>query len=101
MSNIGIIVRANQDVAQLGDDWVPQPLGARADVLAKVQRYIPADGNFLLLHVQVEPTEESESPRTISVSGHWGPRESAALKQLCASLGARFYDAAAGQFVEL
>ena len=100
MSNIGIIVRANQEVAQLGRDWVPQPLGSRADVLALVQRFVPA-GNASWLHVQVESAEESENPRTISVSGSWGPQEAAALKQLCAALGARFYDAAAGQFVEL
>ena len=101
MSNIGIIVRPNLEVAQLGHDWMPQPLGSRADVLALVQRFLPAGNNASWLHVQVESAEESESPRTISVSGSWGPQEAAALKQLCAALGARFYDAAAGRFVEL
>jgi hypothetical protein len=101
MSNVGIIVRADQEAANLGKDWVPLPLGTRADVLALVKRYIPAGDDSFWLHVQVESVEESEDPRSISVSGNWGPRESAALKQLCTLLGARFYDAAAGQFVEL
>jgi hypothetical protein len=31
----------------------------------------------------------------------WGTRESAALRQLCSELNARFYDAEAAEFIEL
>lgn len=42
MASIGIIVRANQDLAELGQDWVPQPLGKGADVIAATKRCVSA-----------------------------------------------------------
>lgn len=101
MASIGIIVRSNQELAELPQDWVPQPLGARADVLAAIKRYVPAHDNSLAITLEVEAASESADPRSISVSGVWGPRESDVLRQLCSVLGARFYDAEAAEFIEL
>jgi len=55
----------------------------------------------LSLSFRVEGPQESEDPRAISVSGHWGVEESAVIRHLCQSLKARFYDASAGDFIEL
>lgn len=101
MSSIGIIVKASQEAAELGPEWVPQPLGARVKVAALVEQYIPQTDNSLSLVIQIEPEEESQDPRSISVSGVWGQRESAVLRQLCSSLGARFFDAESGEFIAL
>jgi hypothetical protein len=101
MASIGIIVRTTQELAELSHDWVPQPLGSRADVLAAIQRCVPDHDNSLSLALKVEEPDENEDPRAISVSGVWGPRESAVLRELCSALGARFYDAEAAEFIEL
>jgi hypothetical protein len=101
MASTGIIVRSNQELAELAQDWVPQPLGARADVLAAIKRCVPVHDSSLTLSLEVEAPHESADPRTISVSGVWGPRESAVLRRLCSELGARFYDAEAAEFIEL
>jgi hypothetical protein len=101
MASIGIIVRTAQELAEMPRDWVPQPLGSRADVLSAIQRCIPAHDDSLALTLRVEEPSESEEPRAISVSGVWGPRESAVLRELCSALGARFYDAEAAEFIEL
>ena len=101
MSSIGIIVKASQDVAELGADWVPQALGTRAEVTALVEQCIPSTDKSCSLVAQVEPAEYSQDPRSISISGVWGQRESAALRQLCNSLGARLFDAESGEFIKL
>ena len=101
MASIGIIVRSNQELAELGHDWIPQPLGARADVTAAINRCVPLHDSSLALTLEVEAPDESADPRTISVSGVLGPREAAALRQLCSELSARFYDAEAAEFIEL
>jgi hypothetical protein len=55
----------------------------------------------LALSLRLEEKEESEDPRTISVSGVWGKNEMALIKFLCEKLNARFYDAESGAFVEI
>lgn len=82
-------------------DWVPQPLGSRMEVLAAIQECFPSGDPSLALSLRVEGESESEEPRTISVSGVWGPRESTIIMALCKLLAARFYDAEAGEFTEL
>jgi len=101
MASIGIIVCTAQELAEMSHDWVPQPLAPRDEVLAAIQRCIPAHDNSLSLALKVEEPDESENPRAISVSGVWGPRESAVLQELCSVLGARFYDAETAEFIEL
>ena len=101
MSSIGLIIRESRDVEELPQDWVPQPLGPRAEVLAVLERYLPQNDPTLALSLRVEEPAESEEPRTISASGVWGPREMAILKLLCNALGARFYDAESSEFIEL
>lgn len=101
MASIGLILRADQELSELPQDWVPVSLGSRAEVLAAIKECVPADDTTLALALRVEEPEESEHPRTISVSGVWGQRESAVLRHLCNLLDARFYDAEAGDFIDL
>ncbi len=100
MSSIGIIFREEHEIETLSHDWVPKPLGSRAEVLAVVQRCHPKTAQ-LSLSLRVEEPEESESPRTISVSGVWGEKELAVIKAVCEQLSARFYDAETGAFIKL
>lgn len=92
MAIIGIILRANEELDELYEDWTPEPLGSRADVLAAIGSCVPADDASLALNFRVEQSDDSEEPRAISISGVWGQRESAILHRLCSLLGARFYD---------
>lgn len=101
MASIGVILRANEDLDELPENWAPEPLGPRADVLAAIGSCVPAEDASLALNFRVEEPEDSEEPRTISVSGAWGQREAAMLQRLCNLLGARFYDAEAGDFINL
>lgn len=94
-------MRANDDLGELPEDWAPEPLGPRADALAAIGSWVPAVDAGLALNFRVEESEDSEEPRTISVSGAWGQREAAMLQRLCNLLGARFYDAEAGDFIDL
>lgn len=89
MSSIGIVMRASGDAASLGEDWTPEPLGTRAEVLAAVARHLPGHGETLALVLTVE---DGPAPRTISASGVWGERETAALRGICEELRARFLD---------
>ncbi len=93
-------MRASGDLGELPADWAPEPLGPRADVLAAIGSCVPAEDAGLALNFRVEESEDSEEPRTISVSAAWGQRESA-ICRLCNLLGARFYDASAGDFIDL
>lgn len=101
MASIGIILRASENLDELPEDWAPEPLGSRADVLAVIESCVPADDASLVLRFLVDEPEDSEEPRTISVSGVWGQRESAILQRLCNLLGARFYDAETGDFIDI
>ncbi|SON98222.1 hypothetical protein XFF6990_90232 [Xanthomonas citri pv. fuscans] len=90
MASVGIVLRADECLYELREDWVPEPLGSRADVLAAIGSCIPADDVTVKLNFRVEEPEDSEQSRTISVSGVWGQRDSAILHRLCNLLGARF-----------
>jgi hypothetical protein len=100
MSSIALIIRADQPIEAFPSDWVPQSLGCRDEVLAAIERCVPHDPSLALI-LRVEDVEESAEPRTISVSGVWGARECEVLKKLCEELAARFYDAEAGDFIDL
>lgn len=101
MSSIGIVLRAQGDIEPLGEDWIPEPLGSRAEVLAAVARHFPQDDATLALRLSVESADRSEGPRTITATGIWGDREVAVLRALCDALDARFYDSEAGEFIDL
>ena len=101
MASIGIIVRADRAAESLPRDWVPEPLGSRSGVLAAIAECVPADDGTLALRLCVEDVSESEGPRSISVSGVWGERESAVLRELCRKLDARFYDSEEAEFIDL
>lgn len=102
MSRIGLIFRETRQLDTLPKGWIPEPLGERSNVteiVAGIIRAVPLDS--LALTVTVESEEDSLDPRTISVSGVWGDAEMSVIRELCLALAARFYDAEAGDFVEL
>jgi hypothetical protein len=101
MSSIGLILRADRSVETLPVDWVPQPLGSRVDVVAAVEEFFPSNDPSLALELHIEDPSESVNPRTIAVSGVWGPREMSVIQSLCKSLRARFYDSEVGEFIKL
>lgn len=101
MSSIGLIFREDKDLTKLPSDWTPVPLGARHLVSATVERALASEATTLSLRLRIESQDESPDPRTISAAGVWGPRESAVIRTICRELSARFYDAEAGEFIEL
>jgi hypothetical protein len=100
MGNVGIIVRAEGGIGGLAADWTPPTLGARAEVENAVASLF-VEANRLMLRLLVESRELSEDPRCISVSGSWGNEELKLLKTLCDRFGAKMYDAAEGEFLDL
>ncbi|HQS59702.1 MAG TPA: hypothetical protein PLU16_14710 [Gallionellaceae bacterium] len=71
------------------------------EVLTAIEKCFPTSDSSLELSIRIEDENESDEPKTISVSGVWGPRESAIIKSLCNLLAARFYDAESCEFIEL
>jgi len=98
MSSVGIVMRADGDVESLEQGWTPEPLGTRSTVLAAIARHFDGNDRTLALAFDVE---DAPAPRTVSVSGTWGDREAAILRDVCADLGARFYDPEEGDFIDL
>ncbi len=101
MSSIALIVRADRELESLPLDWIPQPLGSREVVLSAIEKCVPNDGMPLALILTVEDDDGFPEPRTIAATGVWGPSERLVIKELCDLLGARFYDAESGDFIEL
>ena len=104
MSRLGMLVR--RSVAAPGEDgeWSPLPLGSRMDVMLAIATCMPGDEDDvarLSLALEVESAEDSEEPRSIVVRGDWGEPELEVLRALCELLDARFFDAAAMEFVRL
>ena len=70
-------------------------------VNAAVERALGSEAATLSLRLTIESPDESPDPRIISAAGVWGPLESAVIRRICRELSARFYDAEAGEFIEL
>ena len=70
-------------------------------VISAVERALGTETATLSLRLTIESPKESADPRTISAAGVWGPREVAVIRGICRELSARFYDAEAGEFIEL
>ena len=107
MSSIGIIVRAESDVDTLPRDWIPEPLGTRDAVMAVIQLNAPgAVGDLRLslqalsLNLELE-IDAGPLPKSITVSGVWGPKEPLFVGALCKRLGARFYDSEMSEFIKV
>jgi hypothetical protein len=100
MSSIGIIFREKREFETLPQNWIPEPLGSRTEVEAIVQKYLAKTEPALSLSLNIEAQEDSDSPRTISVSGVWGEKEISVIKSICEQLSARFYDAEIGGYYE-
>lgn len=100
MSSIGLIVVEKRELKELPQNWVPIPLGPRPLVQNLVEKSL-LQNEHLALEMTIEGVEESADPRTISVSGVWGVEEMLVIKSICSQLGARFYDAESGEFLDL
>ena len=101
MASIGVIVRSNRPLAELEEDWIPQPLGTRSHVIEVLEnslRNLPAG---IDIRFEVEDESENESPRSISVSGIFGPAEMEVIQLICKALEAKFFDAETSDFIEL
>lgn len=101
MSSIGLIFREYRDLESLPEDWVPQPLGSRQFVGQTLAECLAREVRSFNLSFRIEAVEESDEPRTISVSGVFVEDELVLIKCLCEKLDARFYDAESGDFVEI
>jgi hypothetical protein len=96
-----MIFKADSQVHTLPVDWVPPPLGPRSFVDQVVSAAIQtAQGEISTLTINVENEDECADPRVISVSGVWGETEMKAIRLICSSLDARFYDAELADFIE-
>ncbi|MFJ3055294.1 hypothetical protein [Herbaspirillum sp. NPDC087042] len=100
MSSIGLIIVEKRELKELPQNWVPIPLGPRPLVQNLVEKSL-SQNEHLALEMSIEGEEESADPRTISVSGVWGVEEMLVIKSICSQLGARFYDAESGEFLDL
>lgn len=99
MGNIGLILRADPELDTLPENWTPEPLGLRSEVIAVLQRHIPADNSALALEAKIEPAEAN--PLCVRMYGVWGEQERAVLKALCEHFSARFYDSEECGFIDL
>ena len=100
MGSIAIIVRAEAGLEELGENWVPLPLGERHSIESIVKDVISTESDQLLLSLEIEGPDESDLPRSITASGVWGAEERRVLRSLCQRLSARLYDAESGGFIE-
>jgi len=85
-------------------DGSPPSLGSRLDVMLAIASCMPGDEDAaarLSLTLEVEGAADSDEPRCIVARGDWGEAELEVLRGLCALLDARFFDAAASDFVRL
>ena len=105
MSSIGLVFRTDRGLIQLPSNWVPPPLGSRAEVVKVLQSLlgIPISSARLSLRamsLELElGIEDHETPRSITVSGVWGDQEMKFIRQLCKALEAKFYDNESSEFL--
>ena len=101
----GLLIRVDRDVAALPKDWVPEPLGAREQVVARLNgRQDLSGGDDAWRHDSADSSMQlsvaPHSPcRSISVTGVCGDSATRLLRDLCADLNAKLYDAEMAEFV--
>ena len=99
-----MIMRRGIAVPGEDSDGSPPPLGSRLDVMLAIASCMPGDEEVaarLSLTLEVESAADSPEPRCIVARGDWDEAELGVLRALCILLEARFFDAAAGDFVRL
>jgi hypothetical protein len=104
MSRHGMLVPRSAGQPDAEGDWTAPSLGSRMDVMLAIATCMPGDEDQvarLSLTLEVESADESEEPRCIVARGDWGEPELEVLRALCELLDARFFDAAALDFVRL
>ena len=105
MSSSGVIVRTEEPIESLADNWVPTPLGARDELAAllvaaggtpmKQEHRFEFRGHGLSLELEIG---DDEPPRSITAAGIFGDAEVLLLRALCRQLSASFYDSEEGGF---
>ena len=99
-----MIMRRGIAMAGEDSDGSPPPLGSRLDLMLAIASCMPGDEGAaarLSVTLEVESAADSPEPRCIVARGDWGDAELAVLRALCELLDARFFDAAAGDFIRL
>ena len=99
-----MIMRRGIAVPGEDSDGSPPPLGSRLDVMLAIASCMPGDEEAaarLSLTLEVESAADSPEPRCIVARGDRNEAELDVLRALCVLLDARFFDAAAGDFVRL
>lgn len=102
VNRLGMILRRGLGTPGDASDGSPPSLGSRMDVMLAIAACMPADPEAaarLSLVLEVESAVDSEEPRCIVARGDWGEAELEVVRALCEVLDARFFDAAAGEFV--
>jgi hypothetical protein len=104
---IGLICRADETVTGLPKDWRPSPLGARSDVIQRLQeltgscfdgRMVAVETNSGVLELSVDDADPVES---VSVRALLSSDAINLLRRICESFGARYYDSEEGDFIAL
>ena len=104
---IGLICRAEGVAAGLPKNWRPPTLGARLDVVKRLQdltgsrfdrRKITVETAGGVLELSIGDADQVES---VSVNCLPAADAMSFLRQICESLGARYCDSEEGDFIEL
>ena len=103
----GFICLTDRSVTELPKEWQPLPLGARADVIQRLEHVIGS--RFRGRTVTVETTDgalelsvgDDDPVDCVFVRGILSSDARLLLRRICESIGARYYDSEEGEFVEL
>ena len=104
---IGLICRADGAVAGLPKDWRPCPLGARSDIIQRLQdltgsrfdgRMVAVETESGVLELSVDDADPVES---VSVRALLSSDAIGLVRRICENFGARYYDSEEGDFIDL
>ncbi len=104
---IGLICRADEAIAGLSKNWRPVPLGARLEVIQRLQDLTGSrfDGHRVTVETESGVLElsldDADPVESVSVRALLSPDATSLLRLVCQSFGARYYDSEEGDFIEL
>src|SRR4051812_22756259 len=104
---IGLICRADGAVAGLPKDWRPRALGARPEVVQRLQDLTGSRFDGRMVAVETESgvlelsLDDADPVESVSVRALLSPNTTRLLRRICESFGARYYDSEEGDFIEL
>ena len=104
---IGLICRVDGAVAGLPKGWRPCPLGARSDVVQRLEdltgsrfdgRMVAVETESGVLELSVDDADPVES---VSVRALLSSDATCLLRRICESFGAQYYDSEEADFIQL